>query len=85
MGRTGSTKRTLAYEFIDYYDEPTKMTAMMRGTAFPTSITAQLLAQGVINSPGVVLPEVCVPADMMMQELGKRNFRITKHLVDTRR
>jgi len=85
MGRTGSTKRTLAYEFIDYYDEPTKMTAMMRGTAFPTSITAQLLAQGVINSPGVVLPELCVPADMMMQELGKRNFRITKHLVDTRR
>lgn len=84
-GRAGSARRVLAYEFIDYYDEPTKMTAMMRGTAFPTSIIAQMIAAETITARGVVLPEVCVPADIMIQELGKRNFRITKDVIETRR
>ena len=84
-GRAGSAKRVLAYEFIDYYDEPTKMTAMMRGTAFPTSIIAQLIAAETITARGVVLPEVCVPPDIMIQELAKRSFRITKDVIETRR
>ncbi len=84
-GRAGQKERVLAYEFMDYYDEPTKMTAMMRGTAFPTSIIAQMIAGGTITARGVVLPEVCVPAGIMIRELGKRNFRITKHVTDARR
>ena len=84
-GRASSAKRVLAYEFIDYYDEPTKMTAMMRGTAFPTSIIAQMIAAETITACGVVLPEVCVPPDIMIQELAKRRFRITKDVIETRR
>ena len=82
-GRKGTAEKTLVYEFVDYYDDTTKMTAMMRTTAFPTSIIAQMLAQGVINTRGVLPPEVCVPGDKMIAELGKRNVKITKRVTET--
>jgi lysine 6-dehydrogenase len=82
-GRKGNAEKTLVYEFVDYYDDATKMTAMMRTTAFPTSIIAQMLAQGVINTRGVLPPEVCVPGDTMISELGKRNVKITKRVTET--
>jgi lysine 6-dehydrogenase len=85
VGQAGSARRVLAYEFMDYYDEPTKMTAMMRGTAFPASVIAQMIAAGTITARGVVLPELCVPAGIMVRELGNRNFRITKNVTDSRR
>jgi lysine 6-dehydrogenase len=84
-GRTGNTSRSLAYEFIDYYDETTQMTAMMRATAFPTSIIAQLLARGIITTRGVVLPEVCVPGDVMIKELAKRKLTISTVVSETGR
>jgi lysine 6-dehydrogenase len=82
-GRNSRVEKTLVYEFVDYYDDGTKMTAMMRTTAFPTSIIAQMLAHGLINSRGVLPPEVCVPGDRMIAELGKRNIRITKRVTET--
>jgi saccharopine dehydrogenase-like NADP-dependent oxidoreductase len=71
------------YEFIDYYDDSTKMTAMMRTTAFPTSIIAQMLAKNIIEQRGVLPPEVCVPGKLMIEELGKRNLKITKRVTET--
>jgi len=68
--------KTLAYELVDYYDDATKMTAMMRTTAFPTSIIAQLLAHGTVQKRGVLPPELCVPGDIMITELKKRNVNI---------
>jgi lysine 6-dehydrogenase len=82
-GRHGNAEKTLAYEFVDYYDDATKTTAMMRTTAFPTSIIAQMLAQGNINVHGVMPPELCVPGEAMIQELGKRNVKITKRVTQT--
>lgn len=81
-GRTKTAEKTLVYEFIDYYDETKKMTAMMRATAFPTSIVAQMLANGVIVEKGVVVPEICVPGKAMIDELSKRNFKITKKVTE---
>ncbi len=81
-GRTTTAEKTLVYEFIDYYDDTTKMTAMMRTTAFPTSIVAQMLAQGIITERGVVVPELCVPGKLMIEELSKRNVRITKKVTE---
>ena len=75
-GRHNAAMRKLAYEFVDYYDDATQMTAMMRTTAFPTSIIAQLLAHGAVQMRGVLPPELCVPADIMISELKKRNVNI---------
>jgi lysine 6-dehydrogenase len=82
-GRKGPAEKMLVYEFVDYYDDHAKMTAMMRTTAFPTSIIAQFLAHGVIVERGVLPPEVCVPGAQMIAELGKRNVKITKRITET--
>lgn len=82
-GRKGNAERVLVYEFVDYYDDTTKITAMMRTTAFPTSIITQMLAHGIISTRGVLPPEVCVPGDRMIAELGKRKVRITKRITET--
>jgi len=58
------------------------MTAMMRKTAFPTSIIAQMLAKGVITERGVLPPENCVPGATMIEELGKRNLKITRKVTE---
>ena len=75
-GLSKGLSKTLAYELVDYYDDATKMTAMMRTSAFPTSIIAQLLATGTVQMRGVLPPELCVPGDIMITELKKRNVNI---------
>ena len=81
-GRRGGAEKTLVYEFTDYYDDHAQMTAMMRSTAFPTSIIAQMIAHQQIQERGVLPPELCVPGDVLIDELGKRNIRITKRITE---
>jgi lysine 6-dehydrogenase len=83
-GRKGDAEKTLVYEFIDTYDDATKITAMMRATAFPASITAQMLADGTITERGVLPPEISVPGEAMIAELQKRKLRITKRVTEIR-
>jgi lysine 6-dehydrogenase len=83
-GRSRDAEKTLVYEFIDTYDEATKITAMMRTTAFPASVTARMLADGTITRRGVLPPEISVPGDVMIAELHKRNLRITKRVSESR-
>ncbi len=79
-GTMDGRRRTLAYEMIDRYDERLKITAMMRTTAFPTSIIAQMVAQGVITARGAFPPEQCVPLEPFLAELKKRNILIQETL-----
>jgi lysine 6-dehydrogenase len=83
-GRKGTVTGSLVYEFVDYYDEATKMTAMMRTTSYPTSIIAQMLAAGTITARGVMPPEACVPGRPMLTELAKRNVTVTKQFTEHR-
>ncbi len=76
IGTVKGARTTLAYEMIDYYDRSSALTSMMRTTAFPTSIIAQLIAGGRITARGVVPPEQCVPLDPLLDELHKRNILI---------
>lgn len=75
-GAMNGKQKALAYEMIDYYDTANRMTAMMRTTAFPTSIIAQMVGRGEIVARGVLPPEQCVPAEPMIEELKKRNVVI---------
>ncbi len=75
--KNGQTK-TLNYESIDYYHEQDQLTAMMRATAFPTSIIAQMIGRGQIHERGVFTPEMCVPGKLMLEELAKRDIHITE-------
>ena len=68
--------RTVAYDMIDYYDAQAQLTSMMRTTAFPTSIIAQMVVRGDIRMRGVFTPEQCVPLEPFLGELRRRNIII---------
>jgi len=73
--------QTLRYEIIDRFDEQTGLSAMMRTTAFPASIVAQMMARGEIEQNGAIPQERCVPPEVFVQELAKRNIHISEQVV----
>ncbi|MFA6317279.1 MAG: saccharopine dehydrogenase C-terminal domain-containing protein [Elusimicrobiota bacterium] len=70
-------KAEAVYDMMDFYDEKTKLTAMMRTTGFPAAIVANMLASGVIAKPGAYPVETGVPAGRFLAEANKRGFRLT--------
>ncbi|MDG6218471.1 MAG: saccharopine dehydrogenase C-terminal domain-containing protein [Candidatus Thermoplasmatota archaeon] len=75
-------KRIVTFEMIDYFDKTTNLSAMMRTTGIPVSITADLIASEKISSRGVFTPEEIVPSRLFIDELEKRNI-IIKETVET--
>lgn len=69
------------WECIDYADQANQLSAMMRMTAFPASIVAQMIARGDITTRGVLKQEDCVPVKLFLAELSSRgiNFAISEH------
>jgi len=65
-----------AFTVVDHYDPATKMTAMMRSTAWPASIVVQMLASGTIAKRGAIRQELDVPAKRFRDEMGARGVRI---------
>ena len=76
QGQIDSKTRRLTYRMIDYFDDTTGLTAMMRSTGFPSAIIAQMLAEGKIEKKGVVPQELSVPPDLFVQELPSRNLKL---------
>jgi lysine 6-dehydrogenase len=70
----------IEYLMIDYYDENNNITSMMRTTAYPSSIIAQMIEQEKINEKGVFCCEEIVPQDIFFKELKKRNIIIEKKI-----
>jgi saccharopine dehydrogenase-like NADP-dependent oxidoreductase len=65
-----------AFNMVDHYDPKTKMTAMMRTTAWPASIVVLMMARGTIKKRGGIMQETDVPANDFLNEMGKRGIRI---------
>ena len=70
--------KTLRYDIIDYYDPKTGLSSMMRTTAFPAAIVALMMARGQIEKKGALPQERCVPADLFMKELAKRDIKVVE-------
>lgn len=70
------TPKILRFQLIDSLDENANITAMMRTTAFPTSVIAQMVAGGRIQGKGVRTPEQCVELEPLLSELEVRNIHI---------
>ncbi|PYS45914.1 MAG: saccharopine dehydrogenase [Acidobacteria bacterium] len=77
-GVSEGAERELRYDIIDRFDESTGLSAMMRTTAFPASIIAQMIARGETKQKGAVLQELCIPLDEFVAALAKRNIKIRK-------
>jgi len=79
-GRKKGVRSHWKYEMIDYYDSRLKMTSMARTTAFPCSITAQLLGADEIPARGIVPPELVFKDDLLhkyMDYLAAKGLKIT--------
>lgn len=73
--KDGETKR-LRYDIVDKFDESANLSAMMRTTAFPASIIAQMMARGEINMRGATPQEKAIDAGKFVAELARRNIVI---------
>ena len=71
----GDGKR-LRYDIVDKQDEATGLSAMMRTTAFPASIIAQMMARGEVFARGATPQEKAIDADKFVAELERRDIRI---------
>lgn len=79
-GLKDNKKHKIEYTMIDYYDEKNNITSMMRTTAFPASIIAQLIEKRIIKKPGVFTSEEIVPPNDFFYELNKRDIKIDKQV-----
>ncbi|MFL6466759.1 MAG: saccharopine dehydrogenase C-terminal domain-containing protein [Pyrinomonadaceae bacterium] len=71
----GASKR-LRYDIVDKQDEDTGLSAMMRTTAFPASIIAQMMAKGDVLERGATPQETAIDHEKFVAELDRRNIKI---------
>ncbi|MBA2605371.1 MAG: saccharopine dehydrogenase NADP-binding domain-containing protein [Acidobacteriota bacterium] len=69
-------KKSLRYDIVDQFDKETGLSAMMRTTAFPASIIAQMMAKGDVNMRGATPQEKAINAEKFVSELARRNIKI---------
>jgi len=70
-GKKDGKKARAVYEMIDYRDERTGLTAMMRGTALPASIICLMMARGE-TAPGATPQELAIDGDRFIEEILAR-------------
>ncbi|MGH9943051.1 MAG: saccharopine dehydrogenase family protein [Pyrinomonadaceae bacterium] len=73
-------RRRLRYDIIDLFDARTGLSAMMRTTAFPASIVAQMMARGETTEKGALPQERCIPPAAFVKELAARDIKIDETL-----
>ncbi|MBA2619860.1 MAG: saccharopine dehydrogenase NADP-binding domain-containing protein [Acidobacteria bacterium] len=77
VGVKNGKRKTLRYDIVDKFDERTNLSAMMRTTAFPASIIAQMAARGDAKMHGATPQEKAIDTEKFVAELEKRNIKIT--------
>ncbi len=76
VGTKNGARKRLRYDIVDKFDEATNLSAMMRTTAFPASIIAQMAARGDVKSRGATPQENAIDAEKFVAELARRNIKI---------
>jgi lysine 6-dehydrogenase len=72
-GRSG---RRVAWQLLDYYDEATGISAMMRATGYSLAITGVMQVDGRVTGAGVYTPDEAVPFQAYVAELKTRGVEI---------
>ncbi len=65
-----------SFTLVDHYDQETKMTSMMRTTAWPASIVLQMICSNTISKRGSIYQELDVPAQAFIEEMEERGVQI---------
>ena len=77
VGKVAGETKKLRYDIVDKSDEQTGLSAMMRTTAFPASIIAQMMARGDVLERGATPQEKAIDPDKFVAELERRNIKIS--------
>ena len=77
-GVMNGRRQTLRYDIIDLFDARAGLSAMMRTTAFPASIIAQMMARGQTLMKGAIPQERSIPPEPFVQALAARNIKINE-------
>lgn len=80
IGHIEGRAQILRYQIIDRADEANGLSAMMRTTAFPASIVAQMMAHGKTFSKGALPQERCIPPELFVEALRARQIRVEEFL-----
>lgn len=80
VGTGGKTAR-LQYDVVDKYDPATGLSAMMRTTAFPASIIAQMMAKEEVLMRGATPQEKAIDPAAFVAELERRNILIDEKFI----
>lgn len=75
-GTKNGERKKLCYDIVDKFDEATGLSAMMRTTAFPASIIAQMMAKNEVLERGATPQEKAIDAEKFVAELGRRNIKL---------
>ncbi len=78
VGKSNGETKRLRYDIVDRQDETTGLSAMMRTTAFPASIIAQMMAKGDVLKRGATPQEKAIDSEKFIAELERRNIKITQ-------
>jgi lysine 6-dehydrogenase len=79
VGKKSGESRGLRYDIVDKQDEMTGLSAMMRTTAFPASIIAQMMARGDVLLRGATPQEKAIDPTDFVAELKRRSINITEY------
>ncbi|MGY5875235.1 MAG: saccharopine dehydrogenase C-terminal domain-containing protein [Candidatus Thorarchaeota archaeon] len=80
-GWKGTESRKVIYEYIDYFDDASGLTSMMRTTSFPASLAAVMMAEGTTEAHGVLPPERSIPPEPFIQGLIDRGIPIQHKII----
>ena len=72
----GKKGNRVAWQLLDYFDEATGISAMMRTTGYSLAITGVMQVDGRITAAGVHTPDEAVPFQAYVDELKRRGVEI---------
>jgi len=72
----GKDGRGVAWQLLDYFDDATGISAMMRTTGYSLAITGLMQGDGRISATGVYTPDEAVPFQAYVDELRRRGVEI---------
>lgn len=75
-GKKDGVTKKLRYDIIDKHDGTTGLSAMMRTTAFPASIIAQMIATGDVLKRGATPQEKAIDPDKFVAEIERRDIEM---------
>ncbi|RMG00612.1 MAG: saccharopine dehydrogenase [Acidobacteria bacterium] len=79
-GKRNQNYFRLRYSIVDKFDEETQLSAMMRTTAFPASIVAQMLVRGEVSGRGAIPQELLIDPEEFIKQLKRRNINIVEEI-----